>query len=235
MGDALARFTGNLPAGEWVLIGHGDWVDGLRVPNPVEPGVYMPLTRRDVETYRPGRIFLGHIHRYMDSRPVHYVGSPCGLDITETGRRRYLVYDTEQNRIQPRALSTDIIFFDECFLVLPVQDEIGYLRQQIAARKRAWALQPDEYQKARIRIRVRGYSANRHAISELLKREFQGFTFYKGQGPDIGEVSTSTDIEKDYLAQAALASLEEMEWHFGNEEPDRDEAILAALHLIYGA
>src|SRR5690606_40833808 len=117
----------------------------------------------------------------------------------------------------------------------PVQDEIAYLRQQIAARKRAWALQPDEYQKARIRIRVRGYSANRHAISELLKREFQEFTFYKGQGPDISEVSTSTDIEKDYLAQAALASLEELEWHFGNEEPDRDEAILAALHLIYGA
>ncbi len=131
MGDVLAEFADKLPSDKWILVGHGDWSDSWRMPNPTEPGVYMPLTRRDISAYRPARVFLGHIHRFLDQPPVHYVGSPCGLDITETGRRRYLIYETDSNQVVPQTIETDVIYFNEQFVILPCQDELAYLKQQI--------------------------------------------------------------------------------------------------------
>jgi len=34
MGDVLSAFEDQLPANEWVLVGHGDWSGGLSQPNP---------------------------------------------------------------------------------------------------------------------------------------------------------------------------------------------------------
>ena len=234
MGDVLAEFADRLSPDKWVLIGHGDWSDGWRRPNPIEPGVYMPLTRRDIATYRPGRVFLGHIHRYMDQSPVHYVGSPCGLDITETGRRRYLIYDIDNNRVESRVIETDVIFFNERFVILPMPDELSYLGQQIALRKQAWNLSPEEQPKARIRIQVQGYCADRSALRNTLQEAFSGLHFHKEEEPNIEDVSSSTELERDYLAQTTLAKLEALNWPFGTDEPERDEIVLAALHLLYG-
>ena len=234
MGDVLAEFADKLPPDKWILVGHGDWSDSWRMPNPTEPGVYIPLTRRDISAYRPARVFLGHIHRFLDQPPVHYVGSPCGLDITETGRRRYLIYETESNLVVSQTIDTEVIYFNEQFVILPGQDELAYLEQQITSKIQAWYLNPSEQERARIRIRVQGYSTNRKAIKNLLDEAFQGFRFYKDEEPDISEVSSVTDPERDYLAQAVLAKLETLSWPFGKDEPGQDKVVLAALHLLYG-
>ncbi|MCJ7706928.1 MAG: hypothetical protein MUO38_04850 [Anaerolineales bacterium] len=91
MGEAIEGCAQHLPDGGWVLVGHGDWSEGMRVRNPLEPGVYMPLTSQDVGRYRPQRVFLGHIHVPYGRGLVDYPGSPYPLDITETSKRRFVV------------------------------------------------------------------------------------------------------------------------------------------------
>jgi DNA repair exonuclease SbcCD nuclease subunit len=234
MGEALAQFESQLPANEWVLIGHGDWTGGLRQPNPTEPGVYMPLTRRDIEIFKPARVFLGHIHAKMDAPPVHYVGSPCGLDITETGRRRCLIYDANSNEVEERVVETPILYFNESFVVIPAKDEEGYLRAQIEGRRKKWALSAEERARVRLRVNVSGYSANRAALRTLLRDAFDGFAFYKNQEPNIDQVSISDDVERHYIAEQVRAGVEDLSLPGGTDEPSSDDILLAALHIIYG-
>ncbi|MED5402056.1 MAG: metallophosphoesterase, partial [Planctomycetota bacterium] len=84
MGEVIDRFRGELSAGRWILVGHGNYGGGLSTPHPHEPGVYMPLSRRDIDHSEPALVLLGHIHVPTTQPPVHYPGSPCGLDISET-------------------------------------------------------------------------------------------------------------------------------------------------------
>ena len=234
MGEALRPFAEQLPQQEWVLIGHGDWVGGLRKPNAAEPGVYMPLSRRDIEMVQPARVFLGHIHAAKDFSPVHYVGSPCDLDITETGRRRYLVYDTAANQVESLTLVTPLLYFNARIVVMPVEDEDGYLRALVAARQQEWDLTPAERAKTQLRVKVAGYSTDRAALRRTLLEAFAGFTFHKGLEPDIDDVYVTDDLERQYIADQVRASVEALVWAEGAEEPDRNEILLKALHIVYG-
>lgn len=235
MGEVISQLSSDLVAGNWVLVAHGDWAQGLRLPNPAEPGVYMPLTRRDVELYRPSRVFLGHIHKALDAPPVHYVGSPCGLDVTEQGRRRCLLYDTETNEVQPLALETPVLYFDESFVILPVADEAAYLQEQIASRVRAWALTPEEKAKARLRVKVAGYSADRAALRSLLREAFGSFHFYGGQEPNIDGVLFSDDLERHYIAERVRAQIDDLSLPDGMDDPGVDEILLETLRIVYGS
>jgi len=230
----LTPFTEQLPPNEWVLIGHGDWAGGLRTPNAAEPGVYMPLSRRDLEKVQPARVFLGHIHAARDVPPVHYVGSPCGLDITETGRRRYLVYDTDANLVESLTLTTPVLYFNELLVVMPVEDEEATLHALVAKRRQEWALTPAERSKTQLRVKVAGYSADRAALRRTLLEAFAGFTFYKGLEPDIGDVFIADDLERQYIADQVRASVEALVWAEEAEEPGRNEILLEALHIVYG-
>lgn len=84
----------------WILVGHGDYITGNRELNPYEPGFYMPLTSKSILKYSPLKIFSGHIHKPSEFGRVFYPGSPCGLDITETGKRRFLIYDTGRDSVE---------------------------------------------------------------------------------------------------------------------------------------
>jgi DNA repair exonuclease SbcCD nuclease subunit len=234
MGEEIEPLRDQLPVGEWVLVAHGDWAGGLRTPNPAEPGVYMPLTRRDIEVYQPARVFLGHIHIPMDAPPVHYVGSPCGLDITETGRRRCLLYDTETNQVETLPLTTPVLYFNEAFVVVPVADEAKYLREQIGSRRESWDLRPEEEEKTVVRVKVAGYSADKAALKSVLQEAFEGLRFYKSEGPNIDQVSLSDDLERHHIAKQVQANLETLDWSEGADEPSADEILLEALHIIYG-
>lgn len=234
MGEVLAQFADQLLPNKWVLVAHGDWAGGLRHTNPAEPGVYMPLTRRDIEVFKPACVLLGHIHAPMDRAPVHYVGSPCGLDITETGRRRYLQYETSANELEPCLVTTPVIYYDESFVIIPADDEAAYLRVQIEKRLSEWALLPEEQEQTQLRVRVRGYSANRASLQAELQEAFDGFSFYKQQPPNIDDVSSSDDVERDFIAEQIRANLEDGSLPNGPDDPGKDDILMAALHIIFG-
>ncbi|MFH1572161.1 MAG: metallophosphoesterase [Gemmatimonadota bacterium] len=235
MAQALAEAGGRPPADPWVLVGHGDYYGGVREPNPLEPGTYMPLTRTEVEGLGARAVFLGHIHKPGQWGSVWYAGSPCGLDIHETGVRRFLLYDTATGRIEARPVVTDHLYFIESFVVLPVADEVALLEGEIARRIAAWGIGPADQGKVRVRVAARGYATDRRAIQEALERGFRGYRFDDEGGPDTAGLSMASDDQRNAIAQRTRAVLEGLDWDFGGDEPDREEVLMAALAAVYGS
>ena len=234
MGEWIAAFAAELEGSSWILIGHGDWIEGTRNANPLEPGVYMPLTRTDLEVFKPTCVVLGHIHKPTDWSTVHYAGSPCPLNISETGRRRFLIVDVENGTVSSRPVDSDLLFFDETFLVLPVEDEQAYLRSLIESRIQGWGLTDEEKSRTRIRIKVRGYSSNKRKLQEILKTSFRDFSYYNDEEPNVDGVFTADDVERADIASRVVKIIEAMEWPGDDDEPKKDQVLLEALHVIYG-
>ncbi|MCX6067491.1 MAG: metallophosphoesterase, partial [Chloroflexi bacterium] len=110
IGERIAEFSAQLVPDQWVLIAHGDYMEGIQTPNPYEGGTYMPITRKDLLTFRPAKVFLGHIHAALCKDPVYYCGSPCGLDISETGWRSYLVFESRSGLVQSKPINSKFLY-----------------------------------------------------------------------------------------------------------------------------
>jgi len=234
MGDIIAGFAEEFFNNKWILIGHGDWIGSMAQPNPLEPGTYMPLSRTDIERFKPSRVILGHIHKPLDIGIIHYPGSPCPLDITETGKRRFLVIDSEDCSVISHPLDSDFIFFDESLVVIPVKDEEKYLKAQIKSKIEKWDIKKSERSKVIVRIKVRGYTSDKRRLMEIIKNSFQEFAFYQNEEPDISDVYTSDDLDRAEIADRVSREIEKLEWIESPEEPSREEMLLEALHVIYG-
>jgi DNA repair exonuclease SbcCD nuclease subunit len=235
MGEALAAFESRCRPNQWILVGHGDWTGTLREPNPAEPGLYMPMTRVDVETLKPASVILGHVHKSFDHAVVHIPGSPCGLDITETGRRRFFVLDTETGGVKPIGVDTDVLFFDETVVVLPAEDEEKLVRASLEVMVKAWGTTETEKKKASLRLRVAGYTSDKQKLAATVAAFFKGVRFYQGGEPDLSAVSVSDDVERADLAERVRKQIASMPWPQGTGAPTKDEAFIHALRVIYEA
>ena len=234
-GSGMADRLGEMQLNHrWVLVGHGDYIGGTRRRNPYESGIYMPLYRKDINRFRPWRVFLGHIHTPCSMNNVFYPGSPCGMNINETGRRRYLIFDTSTGSVESMTVKSQLLFFKKNFLVLPDDNEIHRLCRQANACIAGWSLTEDEKNKARIRITVSGYSRDREAVRDCLAEVFDGFVFNDDSGPDLSSLKLTRDSRRDSVAKRALELIEEMAWNFGGVEPSKDKVIEKALETVYG-
>jgi DNA repair exonuclease SbcCD nuclease subunit len=234
MGEFVASFSTELTPNDWILIGHGDWIQGMREVNVFEPGVYMPLTRMDLDTYQPLHAILGHIHRPMDYHNLHYPGSPCPLDITETGKRRFLIFDQESGSVLSKPVESDTLYFQESIILFPMENEEMYIRKLIRSRISGWNLSKPESAKVQLRIRVKGYSSNRRHLEQIIKDELTGWMFYKNEGPDISDVLDSDDMDRAEIAARVSRSIENLDWPQHEDQPDKDRILLEALKVIYG-
>lgn len=234
MGEQIAGSEKEIGGKEWVLIGHGDYYGGVKELNPLEPGTYMPLSRENVAAFNPRAVFLGHIHKPINWSNVYYAGSPCGLDINETGRRRLLVYDTADGSVTHMLIATDVIYFKEAFIVVPVENEVDLLTKEIFKRIESWNLDPSEYQKVIVRVEAMGYATDRSAIFTALKKGFDKFKYYYSEGPLIDKLSISADRQLNAVAERTISLIDELDWDYGGDEPDRDSLKMAALNVIYG-
>ena len=235
MGEKIAEKEQEIDGKEWILVGHSDFYGGVKEPNPLEPGTYMPLSRKDLGRFKPRTVFLGHIHKpHSPANDVYYVGSPCGLDISETGRRTFLVYDTADGSIEHPVIDTDVLYFTESFLVLPRDNEVPLLKQEIANRIDSWEIAPSDSPKVQLRVEASGYAKDRSAVLQELKRGFEGFTYFKDEGPTIEKLSVSSDDRLEAISERTMKLIEELDWSFGGDEPTREQVEIAALSVIYG-
>jgi DNA repair exonuclease SbcCD nuclease subunit len=232
IGEQIAPYKSKLEPNQWVLISHCDWIGGVKPPDPYEQGVYMPLSRADVLNYAPYQIFLGHIHVPSDSEIVHYVGSPCPIKHTETGHRRFVIFDTETKEIESCIVNCPSINFIESFVVLPVDDEIGYLKASIKQRIEGWGILSDSEQKIKVRIALKGYTSNRSKISQVVEEEFHNYDFID-EGPLINELNQIVDPERANLVIAIKQWLDELQWGSLETEPGKDEIMIEVLKTIY--
>lgn len=231
MGKDIALFRNDLPPDRWVLIGHGDYLEGIRTPNPYEPGIYMPLTRKDLELYRPAAAILGHLHQPTLRRAVYYPGTPCGLHINETGRRRFLVLNTESLNIDSLPIETDYLFLNETIVMLPVKDETAFLKRQVETLQKGWNLAPEDISRVRLRLKVRGYTTDKQNLKRTLLRQLEEFTFYDS-GPELDELSVPDDPERLDLVSRVASYIEKMDWQPKADQPNKDDILVKALHTI---
>jgi hypothetical protein len=193
----------------------------------------MPLTSLDVDRYQPLHCFLGHIHIPSVLDRVRYPGSPCGMDINETGLRYFLVYDSDLDEIEPVMVDTQVVYFNERLLMLPVEDEKTYIEEQINSRIEAWGLPAGWDDKVRVRVRVAGYCQDIRTLEENIRQGFAEHTFNSDEDPDVSAVHLSEDLERQHIAQRVRDRLVDLDWSSGEDEPDRDQIMLAALQTIY--
>ena len=232
MGEVMVDFVDEIRKQSWILIGHGDWSDGLFQANPYEAGVYMPLSRKDLARYEPAWVFMGHIHTPFHKDKVYYPGSPCGLNISETGRRRFLIYDTSTAEITSEPISSRIIYFDEKIVVLPVEDEEKFLIKRIEAMIAGWGISQNEMDRVCLRVKVKGASADKVALQHTLHEALNGIKLYSE--PDLSEVSTADDSARGHIVAAVRKRVEEFDWLIHPDEPSKDDLLIEALAIIYG-
>ncbi len=229
IGEIIAEHQHNL-ADNWVLVGHGDYIAGLREPNPYEPGIYMPLTRNDVQYYTPAKVLLGHIHKKMHLGKIYYPGSPCGLDINETGRRSFYILDADTLEITEKTVDSDYIYFNETLIALPAQDESSYVQKKIQEMVKGWNLTEKEIPKARIRLKVKGYTTDKLKLLKVIKEALNNYIFYQDQEPNLDQVSIFEDPEKISIVEKVLEQINDLDW---NDAVTKKEDILEqALHII---
>ncbi len=229
MGEIIAEYNQNLPK-IWILIGHGDYTAGLSNLNPYEPGIYMPITRNDIQYYNPARIILGHIHRKINLGKVYYPGSPCGLDINETGKRSFLVLNTGTLGITDRLIDTDYLFFNETLISLPTAGEFEYMEKSIQKMINKWSINKNEIPKARIRLKIRGYTSDKKKLYEIIKKALKDFTFYNYEEPDLTEALVFDDPERIAIVENLKDEIEKLEWD--NQITSKEDILEKALHII---
>ena len=232
MGEVISEFSGELEKGRWILVGHGNYGGGLSTPDPGEPGVYMPLSDRDIDHSQPALVLLGHIHLPTDQPPVHYPGSPCGLHVRETGLRRFLVVDTDDATTTSHTVHSDVIFFHERFVILPAKGEPDRLRDEISRRIAAWPLEEDLHSRVRVRVDAEGYCENREQIRDVLAAGFSQFTVHDG-GPRIDQLSVNDNLNLVKLANQIRNRVDAFDWHWGDGEPDREDVLMEAFAIVY--
>jgi len=234
MSEQIATLEEEIRGKDWFLISHGDYYGGTKELNPLEPGTYMPLSRENLEVFRPRAVFLGHIHKPINWGNVYYTGSPCGLNISETGKRKFLIYDTVDGSITSLVVATDVIYSDETFIIVPLDNEVSILKQEIEKRIKSWDLDPSDSRKVTVRVQAIGYAMDRSAILETLRKNFAKFSYYKGEEPSIERLSNSTDHQLNAIAERTMKLIDELDWDFGGDEPERESVKIEALNVIYG-
>ena len=231
MGEVIAKHKDSLPD-RWVLVGHGDYLSGTRDPNNYESGVYMPLGRPDIEYYEPSRVILGHIHKKMETGKVSYPGSPCGMDINETGRRSFIILDTNDLSINERTVNSDYLFFSENLLALPTSNEFENIKNKIASFVKSWDLSKDEVSKARIRLKVKGYTSDKRMLEAAISKSLEGFKFYNDEGAGLSEVSIFNDLERISIVERVKEKVELLGRNCGYPQEKVDLILEQALGII---
>ncbi len=229
MGEIIAEHSKKL-TGTWVLIGHGDYISGLRKPNPYEPGIYMPLTRNDIQYYNPSRVVLGHIHKKANLGKVYYPGSPCGLDINETGKRSFLILDPGTLEIKEKQIDSDLIFFNESIISLPVTSEFKYIKKEISRMIEKWDISGNDIPKVKLRLKVRGYTSDKKKLLETINMELKDFSFYNNEQPDLTEVSLFNDPEKIAIVENIKNEIDRLK--LKNGILSGEDVLEKALNLI---
>lgn len=235
VGDHLAAFREKLPPLEFVLVGHGDYLSGVMAPNPLERGVYMPLSRKDLESYQPARVFLGHTHLPFEINRVVSPGSPTAIDPTETGRRSFLLFDSITNSLERRSIHKGLIYMQEKFIVMPTDDNFTNLQGDIRERVDAWKFSENELERVLLMVSFSGCSGDRAALRQTILRELNGIKLFPDGEPNLADVLSEDDPALATAAALALQNIDGLLFSNTTAKPDLSDIQRAVFHLIYGA
>lgn len=234
MAEAIEPYMDQVHLKEWVLVGHSNFIHGNPQTNPYEQGVYMPLFGADLQRYQPSRVFLGHIHKPYDSNQVIIPGSPCGLDITETGKRSYIIFNTTTMEYERKTITGTSIFLNEPLTMIPSGDETSYIQSELKKLFEKWDLRDDDRSFITLRLKVNGFSSNIRNAKKVIEDALNGIHLYNDEPIDFKDLKSARDVEKEFVIQHFKEYLEK-EISEGNiDDSLRNEIELQGLNLVYG-
>ena len=235
MDEVLIEFISENKPDNWILVGHGDYITTNWQANPYEPGTYMPLSSVVINRYNPLKVFLGHIHKADNFGKVYYPGSPFPLDITETGKRQFIIYDTNTNTVEIQFLKTEKVYFIEGILTFPVENEIDLIKKQIEQIIKRWKLSDNELNYVNLRLKVRGFTNNLPSLKDTIINSFSkyGISFYDEEGPDLADVkvlNTFSD-ERIFIFDKVKQEIDKLE--LKNFHATKEQILEKAMELIF--
>ena len=233
VGEVLASSDFTLKPNKWFLVAHGDNLATTHLRNDYEKGYYMPFSSKDIQLYQPRKVFLGHIHTPMDSDIVHYPGSPCGLDISETGIRTFIIYETENGNVDRIPIKSDVLYFQLILTVIPRDDEEISIHQEMAQRIADWHLDETQISKVRLRLKVKGYSTNRDLVLKSVTDFLHQRKISLQDPPDLSELKLSNDVTRADIATAVQDQIFALGLIEHPDEPTKEDYILSAMNQIY--
>ena len=235
MGELIAQFAGKLQNQRWVLVSHGDWTAGINTPDPYEKGLYLPLTRTDLDTYQPELVFLGHIHLAQQDQNLYYPGSPCPLDISETGVRQFLILDTDRGDVTSHLVDSPLLFFSERFIMLPTENGLELLLKDIGQRIERWSLPHGWENRVQLRVEISGSSSfDRQKVLNEINKAFSGFSYYKNEEPRLSELVYNTDPDRIEISDQVKTWINDLDWKDSPGLPTKMQILDQALKIIHG-
>ncbi len=117
--------------------------------------------------------------------------------------------------------------------MLPVDNEMNYIKKQITERIEGWGLEQSERAKTQIKVKFYGYSSDKRRLMEIIKESFHVFNFYKNWEPDLSEVSVADDVNRAEISNRVSAWIEKLNWNKTNNHPSKELILLQALKVIY--
>lgn len=241
MDEALAEyFSERERPKRWVLVSHGDYITGIKSPNPYEKGIYMPLSLRAIEKFSPERVILGHIHKPLYSGElgrVCYPGSLCGLDINETGPRGYIVLELPEINLQWRRIKTDVLYYKGRLLVFP-EDQRDDLIKRLHSLLSSFEVETED-QKVVLRLTLSGYCKDRTAVVNTIREALleRGIEIDEGRVFTEGLYHISEDPfyeERVNLLRRFKDSISALGLNvFDGIEISHDELLEEAMNLIF--
>lgn len=158
----------------WVLLSHGDYITTSYNPNPYEDSrIYMPLDSLTVERFQPEKVFLGHIHKPSEYGKIFYPGSPCPVDPTESGKRSFLIFDTEDFECERVVIDTPYIYFKNEIIVYPVENELELLEERLKIWLSSLELSSEDYKKVKLFLSVKGFTNDKKRLQQMIEKFFQ--------------------------------------------------------------
>lgn len=226
----------------WALIGHGDYITSHSILNSYEEGVYMPLSSFAVNKHNIRRVFLGHIHKPIEFGNVFYPGSPFPIDISETGPRSFLLYNTENDEVKRIFIKTNTIYQDEVIYVYPyetLEDTLKNLTDKLNNMINRWNLPPEDIKKVKVRIAIKGWLNLVDSPKEKIKEYVEDFlqkhniAIYEKNGLDLSEISDISLIENEkiFLFNEVKKRIETL--NLSNFKTTTQDILQEAMQLIF--
>jgi hypothetical protein len=154
------------------------------------------------------------------------------MDITETGRRRFVTFDPLSNAVESHQVDSQYIFFNRTFTIFPVDNEAAAVEGKLQSWIASWELAPTEKSKARVRVKLCGYATDKNQLKQVVLNTLNSYQLEKE--PDLDEVSIATDLRRGQILNLVKERIGGLNWPEGPDEPGQDQILLAAIRRVYG-
>jgi len=231
MDDEILKYNTKLPD-KWILIGHGDYLTINKSLYEYEKEYYMPLSNKIIRELKPLKVFLGHIHKPTESDIVVYPGSPYPLNITETGKRRFLVYDIANNNVEKIYLNLNIIYMIEELLVIPYENEINKTLQKIDDIIYEWNMTDDELAKVQLRLIMEGFTNDKQTLINSVVNHIKEkkIKLYDNDSPQDNNLNVVLYKDRETIMNEVIKEINKLpEYNYAS----KNDIINNLLQLIY--